>query len=129
MKGRRVSGIQVSAGRDGPNVVPGGKGSKGKGKLVVSSQSTIQTATADSEDDDDYSNSSDEIQEFDDFSDDEFGEEMMLVKMEENDPIVISDDEDDVAMEGVLPQGGNVGEAADKDRQYGHRMTTQVSDT
>ncbi|THG98439.1 hypothetical protein EW026_g3744 [Hermanssonia centrifuga] len=125
MKGRRVSGIQVSAGRDGPNVVPGGKGSKGKGKLVVSSQSTIQTATADSEDDDDYSNSSDEIQEFDDFSDDEFGEEMMLVKMEENDPIVISDDEDDVAMEGVLPQGGNVGEAADKDRQYGHRMTTQ----
>ncbi|PSR73827.1 hypothetical protein PHLCEN_2v10341 [Hermanssonia centrifuga] len=125
MKGRRVSGIQVSAGRDGPNVVPGGKGSKGKGKLVGSSQSTIQTATADSDDDDDYSNSSDEIQEFDDFSDDEFGEEMMLVKMEENDPIVISDDEDDVAMEGVLPQGGNVGEAADKDRQYGHRMTTQ----
>ncbi len=88
--------------------------------LAGSSQSTL-TATVD---DDSDSDSDHEIQELDDFSNDEYEEELMMVKTEEE-PIVISDSEDD-AMDDVLPQVG--GMSADTQRQYGHRMTTEVSD-
>ncbi|THG93235.1 hypothetical protein EW026_g7950, partial [Hermanssonia centrifuga] len=86
-------------------------------ETVRRSQSTL-TATVD---DDSDSDSDHEIQELDDFSDDEYEEELMMVKTEEE-PIVISDSEDD-AMDDVLPQVG--GMSADTQRQYGHRMTTE----
>ncbi len=128
-----MSGFTVAgAGQKGQNIVPGGKVAKGgASQSFDSSQSTLQTRTAD--DIDEYSDSdsdSNHFEELDDFSNDEYEEELMLVKGEENDAILISDDEDDVAMgedDGAMGEGENM--EADKGRQYGHRMTTQVSDS
>ncbi|PSR88456.1 hypothetical protein PHLCEN_2v5136 [Hermanssonia centrifuga] len=128
-KDEGTASIRVHCGQcwsEGKDVVPGGKEAKGgTSKSFGSFQSTVNTAIADNIDE--YSDSdSNHFEELDDFSDDEYMDDLMLIKGEANDAIVISDDDDDVTMEednGAMGEGENV--EADKGRQYGHRMTTQ----